>query len=937
MRLIVEYVRRHLGDEAVERMLELAGETRSVKVLEDEAVWSSYDEKIRLFEAAAVLTGDDDIARKVGETVLESTVGGTVVVALGLLGSTASLLRMLPRACSKFSTAGEMHAESVSRTSARVRYRVKPGYELSHFDCDYSLGLLTQTPALFGLPPAEITHDVCQVRDGATECVYDIRWRARRRVPWRRERGLPAELLLARLHQLQDTLGDLADSTDVDDVLDAIAARAGSAVSADRFVLAAQLEPGEDARVRYAGFTQAAAQAVADSLVAGEPVVTDDGHVAVVEVRAARRSFGHLAAFARYPFLDHERELLEAYARLAATALSAATALASAEDRRRAAEALLGLARNLHRAHTRREVAEAVATASQTVVEADATGVLLFGSESDDTLRVVGHSGFPDELLPLVSSIEVRPQDTPELGEILARPDRPRIYDQSTPDPFIGGLLPVLGLSRIAVAPVYGERTHGVLITGWSDERRAPVPGKSLFNKLAGLADQATSALEKAELVDKVHAQATTDSLTGLANRRRLTEWLNTAISNPSPHVQPALLFIDLDRFKVVNDTLGHAAGDELLKAVAQRLEGCVRTDDHVARLGGDEFTVFLPSVTDATAALAVGEQVVAALAEPVVLDGRTLHVRCSVGVLLLSADTASVSEALRDADAAMYAAKKAGGNRCVLYDPDRFASDDDVLELESDLYNAVTESQLHIAYQPQVELTTGAVVGAECLIRWNHPTRGLVPPDSFLPIAEATGLIVPLDLWVMRMACAQGAAWWRDGLELRIAVNVSARTLTDPRFVPAVIESLSNSGLPAAALEIEMTEATAISDTDAVRAVLDALRGHDVSVAVDDLGTGYSSLSWISTFPVNRIKIDRSFVADLATGGRGEPLVEAIVAMAHRLGHDVIAEGVETSEQVQRLLLLGCTEAQGFHLGRPGPAEAVGYLARHGVAQERV
>jgi EAL domain-containing protein (putative c-di-GMP-specific phosphodiesterase class I) len=214
--------------------------------------------------------------------------------------------------------------------------------------------------------------------------------------------------------------------------------------------------------------------------------------------------------------------------------------------------------------------------------------------------------------------------------------------------------------------------------------------------------------------------------------------------------------------------------------------------------------------------------------------------------------------------------------------------------------------------------------VGVETLVRWDHPVRGLVPPDRFLPVAEATGLIVPLDLWVLRTACVQGAQWWRTGLELRVAVNVSARTLTDPRFVPSVVEALSSSGFPAKALEIELTEATAIADTDAVCAVLAALRAQGVTVAVDDLGTGYSSLAWVSSFPVDRIKIDRSFVADLDSGGRGEPLVEALVGIARRLGHGVIAEGVETGSQVRRLLELGCTEAQGFVLGRPGSASDI-------------
>jgi EAL domain-containing protein (putative c-di-GMP-specific phosphodiesterase class I) len=281
-----------------------------------------------------------------------------------------------------------------------------------------------------------------------------------------------------------------------------------------------------------------------------------------------------------------------------------------------------------------------------------------------------------------------------------------------------------------------------------------------------------------------------------------------------------------------------------------------------------------------------------------------------------------------------MYAAKKAGGNRSMLFDPNRFGSDTDALDLETDLYTAVTDGLIDVAYQPQVELLTGVVTGVECLARWRHPTRGAVPPDRFLPVAEATGLIVPLDLFVLDRACAQGAAWRQAGLKLRLAINVSARTVTDERFVPAVLDAIATHGLPAESLEIELTEATAIADTEAVRAVLATLRGRGITVAVDDLGTGYSSLSWISSFPVDRIKIDRSFVADLGTGGRGEPLVEALIAMAHRLGHAVLAEGVETPAQLDRLLEMGCREGQGYLLGQPVSAAEV---SRRLVAEDEV
>jgi diguanylate cyclase (GGDEF)-like protein len=933
MRLIVEYMRLHHGQDAVERMLELAGETRPLSVLEDERVWSSYDEKIALFAAAAEITGRDDIARRIGETVLDSSVGTTLKVALGLLGSPASLLRVIPRANTKFSTAGEMTALEVTSTAGVVRYRIHDGFTLSRFDCDYALGLLTQVPGLFGLPPASIEHDECQVR-GAEACIYRLRWRRLSRLPWRRRKASVPELaLLDRLRQLQETLADLVASDDVDDVLDAIAARAGSAVSAERFVFAARLDDDSDElRVRYEGFSGEDAHAVADQLVRGQRPNIDSNHTLVVNVSTASHTYGQLAAFASSPFIEHEQDLLEAYGRLAATALAAVNAVSAAEDRRRTAEALLGLAGQLHRAHTRADVAAAVSDAARTVVEANVAGLLLFDPDSD-TLRVTGHAGFPDDLADLASQVTVRPQDTAELTDLLKNPTKPRVYHDDFPDMFLSSMLQLFGLQRVALVPVSGtNRMHGVLIAGWFRDTAMPPTDASLFAKLTGLADQTTNALEKAELVDRVQLQATTDALTGVANRRLFTEQLELAIARASSDTPPAVLFIDLDRFKLVNDTLGHAAGDELLEVVARRLLDCVRGTDLVARLGGDEFTILMPAVHDARDAMVLGDRVVEAMSQPIDVDGKTLHVRCSIGVLVCDGVTAS--EALRNADAAMYAAKKDGGNRCCLYDPAKFGSDSDALDLEADLYAAVTDATLHVAYQPQVDLVTGATVGVEALVRWQHPTRGLVAPDRFLPTAEATGLIVPLDLFVLREACARGAAWHRAGHPLRVAINVSARTLTDPRFVPAVAEALGATDMPAGSLEIELTEATAIADTETVRKVLDSLRTHGVTVAVDDLGTGYSSLSWVSTFPVDRIKIDRSFVADLDGGGRGEPLVEALIAMASRLGHGVIAEGVETAAQIDRLLALGCVEAQGFLLGRPTNPDDIWARLHEAVAE---
>ena len=669
MRLIVEFVRSRFGDDVLRRVLEVAGETRPLAVLEDERVWSTYDEKVALFAAAAEVTGRPDIARAIGETVLRSSVGTTLRIALGLLGSPATLLRAIPRANAKFSTAGSMWSEDITATSAKLHYRVREGFALSHFDCDYTMGLLTQVPVLFDLPPAVVEHPDCQVK-GATECVYKLRWHRRSRLPWARGRqSVAADTLLARLGQLQATLNDLVATDDVDEVLDAIAGRAGTAVNAERFVLAVRLRDGEVPRVRSDCFDPTEAARIAEALLDGRDVQLEGCRTLIADVRTSSGSYGRLAAFGAEEFLDTEVHLLESYAGLAATALEAATALADAEERRQTAETLLALASQLHRADSSDEIAGAVAAAANTVVGADVASTLIF-TEGSDALRVAGFAGWPDDLIPLMPLVRVRPQDTPELEAILSRPEAPRLYQDDCRDPFLRVLLQEFRTKRIAVVSLRGtERVHGVLIAGWLQGSEAPGVGEGLFAKLSALADQATNALDKADLLSRVRTQAASDPLTGIANRRVVAERLDEIVGRTEPDSLSALLFIDLDGFKEVNDTLGHAAGDELLRTVAARLRRSVRTDDLVARLGGDEFTVLLDCVRGQDEAWQIAEALHSDVAQPAVVLDHVVDIDCSIGVILIRPGVQNATEVLHAADAAMYGAKKSGGGRCVLFD----------------------------------------------------------------------------------------------------------------------------------------------------------------------------------------------------------------------------------------------------------------------------
>jgi diguanylate cyclase (GGDEF)-like protein/PAS domain S-box-containing protein len=434
---------------------------------------------------------------------------------------------------------------------------------------------------------------------------------------------------------------------------------------------------------------------------------------------------------------------------------------------------------------------------------------------------------------------------------------------------------------------------------------------------------------ESRQLQDQLVHEAHHDALTQLANRAKFHNRVQEALRGSRRTDDVAVLFLDLDGFKEVNDSLGHAAGDDLLVHVAERLRTSVRDDDLVARLGGDEFAVLVQSIVATADARTVAERIVAELRAPFTLGGREIHIAASIG-LACAGDAADAEQLMRNADLAMYQAKSSGGGGYASYHREMLTGLVERLELESDLRRALERDELVLHYQPTVELTDGRISGFEALLRWQHPTRGSLPPLDFIPLAEATGLIESIGRWVLTEACRQAVAWSAQGAPpMKMAVNVSARQFEHTDLPAVVAEILAATGMPAGQLCLEMTESILMTDTEETLTQLQALKALGVTLAIDDFGTGYSSLAYLRRFPVDILKIDRSFVERLGAGpdGTDTALATTIVQLAHSLGMTTVAEGIEELQQWTELRAMGCDNAQGYYFSRPVPAAEAGAL----------
>jgi len=967
--VIVRYVRQVSGDEGVIRMLQLAGDTRPAQVLEDPTSWSSYAEALRLFEGARAVTSDPAVAMHIGEEMLRQHQATEVGDLFRSLGSPGRLLANVARAAAKFSTSDQVEALEVGNAHAVVKAMARPGVRRSLYMCDFDKGLLSQIPVLFGLVPAVVTESECQARGGRF-CLYSLSWEERQWSSFVDQRGslytaawaeksvveARSELDLTpeeKIAQLQEHLGvvtkrledvyataaDLLSEEDIDALLARITTRAAHAVNAPRYLLTVQTTPSSKVRMHHHGFTPAEASALADELSKDHPDDHGGSHL-IVDIESRRRHYGKLAAV--YPegtqFFAQEKRVLAVYANYAATALDVVTALDDSRRQNATTQALLDFASSLTGATSQLDVAHHLAIALKKVTNSHDASVYLYDPEF--------------QRLALVAQSDIADQQQKELGREHEQPVidladpananlRQRLLSTKTTfalqwDSACPGTQILLGGSASDIAlitPILSpDDLLGVSVISFENDSANAILGKEdLLKRLAGLSDQASTALLRARLLDQISHMAWHDALTGLPNRRLLEDRVEQALARSQRNGEPVtVFFVDLDRFKNVNDTLGHAAGDDLIRQVAHRLVEATRRQDTVARLGGDEFAILLPGLGDRQIIDDLAKRLLSALSRPFVIEGQEVYVSGSIGVSTSPEHGQSYDELISHADAAMYRSKERGRNTFSMFDVTLESSKASTMHIEVDMHHGLEREEFFILYQPLVDIRSNAPIGVEALVRWNHPDLGTLEPEDFLPAAEESELIVRLDQWVLKSATQQLAEWQQSGLsQLHLAINISWRDLVIPSFTELIKQVLDESSIDPSTLELEITERVIMDEDGAVESTIRQVKQLGVRFAIDNFGTGNSSLAMIGRLPFDTLKIDKSFVEEMGARDPEGALVGTIISMATSLGFDCIAEGVETVYQKDLLLQHGCYKAQGLYFSPPLPPAEVNQLLK--------
>jgi diguanylate cyclase (GGDEF)-like protein len=921
LRHLVDYLLACEPEGTLEKVLRDAGETRPFKTLNNGTTWSSYTQYRRLLEATGKELGGPAKLASVGRHVFDLMQSPAFAESLVEMGSPAGIYQAIPKLNEASIPMVELLTEALGPNECRVRFRFAGGREGFPENCAYQFGMLAILPKVFGTPDAEVTVEACQC-EGDPYCQARLRWAPIDDDAARVLRAeLQSRLSQARLKEFQMTLADLVSGEGLQTVLTRVLEATARAVPADFHVIDIDASAVTDRWVCADGIEEAEG-ALACARFTAMPTAETPTYVELIPIASDRRHYGHLvsvrAEVAR--FKEFERSILESYARLAASALDSEQAIVEARQQASKAQALLTLSSSLSELASTEEMMRRVAHAVPAIVSCDRVAVWLI-EPGGEIGKVSATFGFDPATEAKLRSIAVPVPDNSGFATEIYRHDLPK---KRTPYPTVlaeSGSVEALSFPIIYANEAYGWITVDVMR---HPERLGDDP--DIRERLKGLAGQAAVAIRNGRLLAEIRHQALHDGLTGLPNRVLVLDRISQTLSRARrEHSDVAVLFIDLDGLKDVNDTLGHAIGDKLLQAVGERFAGALREADTVARLGGDEFVVLAEGPSLAAGPEQLAERLLEVLNEPFGLGARgqvPTRISASIGIAVGLRDTAE--ELLRDADVAMYSAKGAGKNCYAFFEAEMQNERRYRHELEMDLQAAIGTDQFLLEYQPIFNLTTMTMVGVEALLRWRHPVRGLFQPNDFIPALEASGLIIPVGRWVLLEACRQASAWRRVGHSIRVSVNVSTRQLDGDSLVSDVSDALSASGLPADDLIVEITETGLMADAPGAQQQLTALKALGVRIAIDDFGTGYSSLAYLQQFPVDSLKIDRSFIAGMGGSREGDALIHTLMQLGRALHLETLAEGIEEAAQLTQLQFERCQLGQGFLLARPMPAAEV-------------
>jgi diguanylate cyclase (GGDEF)-like protein len=1011
VKAVLARVRARGGDAAVSQVLALAGERRTFADLADPGAWSSLDEAVALFDAAALVTADGAVGLHAGQALLPVPGDGFVSGVLAA-GSTSAALEKVGPLLRHFDGTSEAVPLEVASDHAVVQVTPIGASQRHAHLCELTRGLLSQIPVVFGSGPALITESECSAR-GGRRCVYAMSWEDPSNGPGPvsgssvraatdppdadvdggldRGTGFGAGPAVDRSGFELDGMrmlieGAFATAREVlhDDaaaLLSEIAARADSLVTAPRYLLMVRVRSGTPVKLHQRGLHEDEARALAAELWSGHP---DDagGTRMVVDIASGRHRYGRLVALlpAGSPVPTAEARLLRLYADHAATALDVFGVLDDARRSDATARTLLSFAESLSQVTTPADLVQLLADTVPAVAGCERSTVYLWEADSGQLIpraRSAGKQPADAYLGPIVPLPGRSPSDhepaareagrseanggngVPSAAESALSPGGseralPRVpiglplvdrlinqrevvvIDASCEDTVLRGLLTRSGTSTSVVAPLFaaGEFLGVISANYGSDAPTDAARDPDLHERLSGLADQAATALQNLALLEKVSHMAWHDALTGLPNRRLFEDRVEQELVRSKRVGEPVcMFFVDLDYFKGVNDTLGHAAGDDLIRQVSRRLVNTVRRQDTVARVGGDEFAILLPGLAEQSDIDELAGRTLDAMSAPFSVLGKDVETSASIGIAVAPAHGDSYDDLLNRADEAMYRAKAFGRNCFEMFSgpPNRRESRPpavDVAAIQADLTGALERGEFFVLYQPYIDLRTSEVVGVEALVRWDHPRLGPLEPASFIPVAERSDAIVAIDSWVLRQACDQVRIWFESGLgPFRLAVNLASRDLLDPGLSARVDRTLAATGIDPTLLDLEITERVVLDRWGPAKENIEQLRQLGVRFTIDDFGAGNSSLDRIGSFPVSTLKINESFVQVLGPDGEDDSLVSAIIAMARRLGLECVAEGVETSVQRRVLLQRGCTTAQGYYFSPPLPADDIGRL----------